>query len=302
MGFNRFTLSNSKGESITVDASAGATLISYQKLIQDKLEEMIAIPEGNSYELIENPYHPSSFLFPFQNRVRNGNYSFRGKNYQLEINEANLNNAIHGFIDRSHFTNYEIDHQSIRLSFDYLGEKPGYPFPFQFEVKYVLEENGELGIFIQVMNTGSEPMPFSFGWHPYFQWKGLPPENLSIQFQPKEKYLSDSQMIPLESIELNNKEIFDFSKEKLDHIFLLRSEKEWHEIALYETKNPNQKMILTFPKQDFSYSCVFIPNKENSLALEPLTGNTDCFNTEEGLRILMPRELFKTSIFCKFNL
>ena len=109
-------------------------------------------------------------------------------------------------------------------------------------------------------------------------------------------------MIPLTALELNNKEIFDLSREKLDHIFLLRTEKELHEIALYETKSPNQKLILTFPKQDFSYSCVFRPNKENSIALEPLTGNTDCFNTEEGLRILMPRELFKTSIFCKFKL
>src|SRR6185436_18543598 len=50
-------------------------------------------PEG----LIENHWSKSAFLFPFPNRLKDGKYSFEGKDYQFPINNASTGNAIHGY-------------------------------------------------------------------------------------------------------------------------------------------------------------------------------------------------------------
>lgn len=305
-GENILKIENSAGESIKINASAGAGLISFQKKIDNQLFELIEIPLIENQGFKGNPFHPSSFLFPYQNRVRNGNYSFLGKNYQLAINEDNLNNAIHGFIDFQEFK--VIDKRlgnnwlAIDLAYSYTGDIQGYPFPFDFQVSYHFQEIGNLILEFTIKNTGKTKMPFSFGWHPYFRWKDCSPENLGIEFKPKEKFLSDSQMIPLKGIDLENQTFYDLGKEPLDNIFSLNKSGENHEISLFEIKNPNKKMTLEFPAQDFNYACVFIPQGFHSVAIEPLTGNTDCFNTEEGLKILDPNDLFKTKIICKFNL
>jgi aldose 1-epimerase len=302
MGYNHITLKNSRNESITINPDAGAGLISYKKLLDGNLEEMIEIPDVDKYELKNNPFHPSSFLFPFQNRVRNGNYSFLGKNYQLKINETELNNAIHGFIDQSIFSVKEIQENSIRLEFNYDGNIQGYPFPFLFQVKYELVETGDLGIYFEIKNSGKTSLPFSFGWHPYFKWKDKSPKDLTIKFNPKLKFLSDSQMIPLEGIDMNEKNSFNLNNENLDNIFSLSNNVATHQIEMFETTRPDSKLILEFPNKDFNYCCVFIPENYQSVAIEPLTGNTDCFNTEEGLKILKQNEVFKTQIFCKFKI
>src|SRR5262245_1543016 len=39
-------------------------------------------------------------LFPFPNRIRAGRYRWEGKDYQLEITDTALGNAIHGFACR----------------------------------------------------------------------------------------------------------------------------------------------------------------------------------------------------------
>ena len=91
-------------ESATINASIGGTLISLKLKATEKVHEIITIPYQQTYSLGENPFYPSGLLTPWVNRVRNGNYSFLGKNYQLPINEKKLGNAIHGFMAREKFS------------------------------------------------------------------------------------------------------------------------------------------------------------------------------------------------------
>ena len=45
----------------------------------------------------------------------------------------------------------------------------------------------------------------------------------------------------------------------------------------------------------YNYLQVFIPPLRNSIAIEPMTCNTDAFNNKEGLIILEPDQQFKAS-------
>ena len=76
-------------------------------------------------EIESNLAYKSVFLAPFPNRTKNGAYSFNGQNYQLEINESPLNNALHGFIYQQSFEiiREELNAHELKIviSYDYKG-------------------------------------------------------------------------------------------------------------------------------------------------------------------------------------
>ena len=72
------------------------------------------------------------FLFPFANRIKDGLYSFNEIEYQLEINQKEENNALHGLVYNKPFKviNKEVsdNEASIKLEYEELNESKGFPY------------------------------------------------------------------------------------------------------------------------------------------------------------------------------
>jgi aldose 1-epimerase len=255
---------------------------------------LIDLPGSASHSLDKNPYHPSALLTPWVNRVRNGNYSFKGKNYQLPINEPSLGNAIHGLLARTPFTIVEKLDASVSLLHEYKGEEPNYPFPFHFRLTYTLTDSGALEVIFEALNTGKSAMPFACGWHPYFRFPDTEVEDLEISFKPISRFLSDSQMIPLKEENLNGKQAFKFSQDQIDHVFRLEPH-QVHRTEFMDTKH-GKSLILEQSSIQFPFLVVFQPAGFTSVAIEPMTANTDAFNTGDGLIELAPSEAFSGQI------
>lgn len=284
-------ISNKKtGDYIRIDEKTGASLI---ELNLGGLS-LIDLPGSSDHLLASNPYHPSALLTPWVNRVRNGNYSFKGKNYQLPINEPALGNAIHGLLARVPFTLVQKTESSVTLEHAYQGAEPNYPFPFTFRYTYTLAEEGGLEITFMAQNTGSTSMPFACGWHPYFSFPDTKAADLSIKFHPTSRFLSDSQMIPLKEENLQGKSEFVFSQEKVDHVFRLEP-REKHVTEFIDHKH-QRSLFLTQSSVQFPFLVVFQPEGYHSVAIEPMTANTDAFNTGDGLIELAPSEAFSGQI------
>lgn len=284
-------ISNKKtGDYIRIDEKTGASLI---ELNLGGLS-LIDLPGSSDHPLASNPYHPSALLTPWVNRVRNGNYSFKGKNYQLPINEPALGNAIHGLLARVPFTLVQKTESSVTLEHAYQGAEPNYPFPFTFQYTYTLAEEGGLEITFMAQNTGSTSMPFACGWHPYFSFPNTKAADLSIKFHPTSRFLSDSQMIPLKEENLQGKSEFVFSQEKVDHVFRLEP-REKHVTEFIDHKH-QRSLFLTQSSVQFPFLVVFQPEGYHSVAIEPMTANTDAFNTGDGLIELAPSEAFSGQI------
>ncbi|MCL9967697.1 MAG: hypothetical protein NBV56_00080 [Aquirufa antheringensis] len=284
-------ISNKKtGDYIRIDEKTGASLI---ELNLGGLS-LIDLPGSSDHPLASNPYHPSALLTPWVNRVRNGNYSFKGKNYQLPINEPALGNAIHGLLARVPFTLVQKTESSVTLEHAYQGAEPNYPFPFTFRYTYTLAEEGGLEITFMAQNTGSTSMPFACGWHPYFSFPDTKAADLSIKFHPTSRFLSDSQMIPLKEENLQGKSEFVFSQEKVDHVFRLEP-REKHVTEFIDHKH-QRSLFLTQSSVQFPFLVVFQPEGYHSVAIEPMTANTDAFNTGDGLIELAPSEAFSGQI------
>jgi aldose 1-epimerase len=283
-------ITNSSGDFAVIQAQTGASLI---ELNLAGLS-LIDLPGSSNHPLESNPYHPSALLTPWVNRVRNGNYSFKGKNYQLPINEPALGNAIHGLLARKSFTLVKQSSSSVTLMHEYKGEEPNYPFPFQFQYTYTLTDSGHLEVTFEAINTGAGPLPFACGWHPYFSFPDTTVADLEINFKPSSRFLSDSQMIPLKEENLNGKQQFKFSTDKIDHVFRLEPS-ENHRTEFIDTKH-QKKLILEQSSLIFPFLVVFQPEGYSSVAIEPMTANTDAFNTGDGLIELAPSESFSGQI------
>ncbi len=283
-------ISNSIGDYAVIQEQTGASLI---ELNLAGLS-LIDLPGSKNHPLESNPYHPSALLTPWVNRVRNGNYSFKGKNYQLPINEPALGNAIHGLLARKSFTLVKQSSSSVTLKHEYKGEEPNYPFPFQFQYTYTLTDSGALEVTFEAKNTGSGSLPFACGWHPYFSFPDTTVDDLEINFKPISRFLSDSQMIPLKEENLNGKQQFKFSTDKIDHVFRLEP-MEIHRTEFIDTKH-QKRLILEQSSILFPFLVVFQPEGFSSVAIEPMTANTDAFNTGDGLIELAPSEAFSGQI------
>jgi aldose 1-epimerase len=283
-------ISNSIGDNAVINLQTGASLI---ELNLAGLS-LIDLPGSKNHPLESNPYHPSALLTPWVNRVRNGNYSFKGKNYQLPINEPALGNAIHGLLARKSFTLVKQSSSSVTLKHEYKGEEPNYPFPFQFQYTYTLTDSGALEVTFEAKNTGSGSLPFACGWHPYFSFPDTTVDDLEINFKPISRFLSDSQMIPLKEENLNGKQQFKFSTDKIDHVFRLEP-MEIHRTEFIDTKH-QKRLILEQSSILFPFLVVFQPEGFSSVAIEPMTANTDAFNTGDGLIELAPSEAFSGQI------
>jgi aldose 1-epimerase len=283
-------ITNPRGDFAVINTNIGASLI---ELNLAGLS-LIDLPGSTIHSLEKNPFHPSALLTPWVNRVRNGNYSFKGKNYQLPINEPALGNAIHGLLARKSFTLVNQSGSSVTLIHEYKGEEPNYPFPFQFQYTYNLTDSGALEVTFEAKNTGAGPLPFACGWHPYFSFPDTTVADLEINFKPISRFLSDSQMIPLKEENLNGKQQFKFSNDKIDHVFRLEP-MEIHRTEFIDTKH-QKRLILEQSSILFPFLVVFQPEGFNSVAIEPMTANTDAFNTGDGLIELAPLEAFSGQI------
>ncbi len=101
----------------------------------------------------------SPILFPYCCRLFDGRYTHKGQSFDGNI---------HGFIRRTEFCDVEAgeDFVIFRKSSDE-DTKKLYPFDFEFELKYKLNENN-LICEIKVSNTGEEELFYCEGMHPGF--------------------------------------------------------------------------------------------------------------------------------------
>lgn len=258
--------------------------------------DVIQIPFSSKYPVATNPYHPSALLSPWVNRVRNGNYSFEGRNYQLPINEENLGNAIHGLLARKPFS-YQIEGSKAIVRFVYQAEEKAYPFPFETTLTYEFDANNVFRMQFEAINTGEGNMPFACGWHPYFKLPEGELPDWKIRFESLSKFHSDSQMIPMREEPYDASHGVNLGEETLDNVFRLIP------MDKHRTVFESGQSTLTLEQSsiDFPFLVVFAPENENCLAIEPMTANTDAFNTGDGLRILAPGEKFQSTVKIWFS-
>ena len=243
--------------------------------------QVLANYEANTYK--DN--YASSILFPFANRIKDGEYRFNGKDYKLNCNEADKHNALHGTVYNKNFKviNSSVSKERASVTLQYIdeGNNVGFPFKFKINITYNFLKTG-ISISTQITNLDDRSFPFTLGWHPYFKSKSL--NDSYINFFSNSKYAVDEQQITVGTVPFNTKMPFQLKDVKSDDGYSLK-----HYCIEFNTPDYNIEITST-SKHNFLQ--LYTPKEANIIAIEPMTGICDSFNNNVGLQILKPKKKY----------
>jgi aldose 1-epimerase len=259
-------------------------------------------------------------LFPFPNRIRDGRFTWAGKEYRLPLNDPSGKNAIHGFACTR--TWRVVEHGADPAGAWVTGEFQGsvdavdarglWPADYLIRVTIRLEVRA-LHIQAVVENPDREPLPFGLGYHPYFHVPAVAGETgaeYRVQAGPSQLWdlrdgLPTGKLLPVDAArDLRNPRRLE--ELNLDNVFksapLGLSAKDGfvHQASVWR---PGSKLDLvrleTAPA--FRELVVFTPPHRQAICFEPYTCITDAINLQQqgvegGLLVLAPGQRWQGEV------
>jgi aldose 1-epimerase len=150
----------------------------------------------DGFELDERPpAFNGAVLAPWPNRIRNGRWSYHGRQAQLPVNEPGTGSALHGLLSDVRWQADTVAGDAITLSTG-IAPTAGYPFQLRVTVTWSVSDGGlhcELG----ATNIGGEPAPFGVATHPFFQLPGARVDDLELLLPATQWLETDDNLLPV---------------------------------------------------------------------------------------------------------
>ena len=215
----------------------------------------------------------SPILFPIVGTLKDNSYEYKGEKFEL---------SRHGFARDQEFKVFESsENKAVFLLSSSEETLKVYPFEFELQVIYTLEEN-QLQIQYKVKNNGSSSMPFSIGGHPAFALPGNF-EDYSLRFEKQETLQSFTLENDLVSDKTNTFELkekqFPLNYASFENDALIFKTMKSKSIEILE----NQKPLLRFKFDDFPNFGIWTKVNAPFICLEPWLGYSDTFKANGNL-------------------
>jgi aldose 1-epimerase len=132
-------------------------------------------------------------LVPYVNRIREGRFTFRGREVRLRPNMPGDPSPLHGQGWLNAWTVEWENGTSAALSFTH---EPGeWPWSYEARQEFALDESG-LSMRLRCRNRSEEPMPCGLGEHPYFPCG----PDTRIETQVDCAWTVDEKVLPVEKV------------------------------------------------------------------------------------------------------
>ncbi|MFL6783066.1 MAG: aldose 1-epimerase [Sphingomicrobium sp.] len=226
-------------------------------------------------------------LVPYVNRIRDGRFTFRGREVRLQPNMAGDPSPLHGQGWLNPWTVEQADERRAVLSFRH--EAGEWPWDYEARQEFAVDEAG-LSVRLTCRNTSEEPMPCGLGQHPYFP---CGPETL-LDTRVAHAWTIDEHVLPVEKVPAEGR--FDLKKrlacgQDLDHGF-----DGWGGLAWMN--DPSWPYELHLSSRSAGFFQLYSPPEGEFFVAEPVTHANAALNAAEanwpelGMRVLEPgREL-----------
>ena len=238
-------------------------------------------------------------LFPFPNRIRDGQFTWEGRTYQLPKSDSTGKNAIHGFAFNRpwRIVDQGADARHAWLTAEFWASRDAadatalWPADYVLRVSYRLSAS-RLRVEAAVENPGQQPLPFGLGYHPYFAVTPFGDDRACVEIAAGKEWRLEESLPTGAQVSFNWPQQ-RFGQVQLDHLLtdVPISRAEARECGAMES--PSGRRLVVEAARDFREVVVFTPPHRQAICFEPYTCTTDAINLHErgvdaGLRILPP--------------
>jgi aldose 1-epimerase len=242
-------------------------------------------------------------LLPWPNRLEDGRYEFRGHTYQTALTEPERQNAIHGLTRWMNWGAVEKDADQVQMGL-HLHPQPGYPFSLELLIDYRLTAGG-LTVETRARNTGSGPLPFGAGHHPYLRVTSELIDEAILRVPALLRLEVDQRLNPTGRALPVEGTAYDFllprpiGSVKLDSAYAgLINDADGNTRIDLGARDGSRRSVLWM---DPAYTHVMIftgdtvtpaNRRRRGLGIEPMTCPPNAFRSGAGVRVLEPGETF----------
>lgn len=256
-------------------------------------------------------------LFPFPGRIAEGEYRYRGRAFRLPggTQGAPGRHPLHGFVGLARWSvdaagagaegawvRTAIEHES-------LGVPPeAFPGRYRLTVTHQLRPDGYVQEIV-VDNTGTEPFPFGYGWHPYFLVP-LAPGGLradcALTLRAAARWELTAELLPTGRrlavagpYDLRNPN--PLGEKSYDDPFTMVERDAGGDISATLTDGHAGLCLTVWADSAFRDWVVYAPRTLGAVSLEPYTCAPDAFNLEArgvsaGLLELSPGQTWRARL------
>ncbi len=230
-------------------------------------------------------------LMPWPNRIRDGRYTFGGRELQLGLTDPARGNASHGLARWAPWTVEEHTATSVSLVHRVMAQT-GYPWTLDLHVLYDLSADG-LVVTQTATNLSPKAAPYASGAHPYLA-VGDAIEDLELQVPARSRLLVDERQLPTGTEPVTG--AHDFTRPRrigdmvLDDGFgsLVRADGR-ASVTLVDPAT--SRGVALWVDEHHHWLQVFTPpavGARPGIAVEPMTAPADAYNSGTDLVTLAP--------------
>lgn len=232
-------------------------------------------------------------LAPWANRIEDGLWFLDGKKQQLDITEASRNNASHGLLRNTGYALVDESEFSVTLEATVFPQH-GYPFLVRHRVRYELDQALDLRVQQTLVNDSQGPAPVVLGAHPYLRVGDTAPEDLTLTVRAGTRLVADDRLIPRSAVAVDGEHDFSGGAAVGDLLVdvALTALAFDGGVARHVLTAPDGRSVALEADESCPYVHVFVtdnfPGRTKAVALEPMTGPANAFNSGDGLRWVEP--------------
>ncbi|MEV5963863.1 aldose 1-epimerase family protein [Kribbella sp. NPDC051952] len=233
-------------------------------------------------------------LFPWPNRITDGQYTFEGVDQQLYLTEPARQNAIHGLTRWANWSLVDSDPAKVTVGHRLHGQ-PGYPHQLELSLTYELSDG--LTVTASATNVGSSAAPYGYGTHPYLS-VGRKIDECVLEFSAAEWLeVTAERLTPIGLAPVADSP-FDFAIGRvlgsldIDNAFTGLGGGSWS--VTLSDPDTGARSVLT---SDTPWMQLYTGGAigRTALAVEPMTCPPDSFRTGQDLVVLKPGESHSTT-------
>ncbi|GAA4748347.1 aldose 1-epimerase family protein [Actinomycetospora chibensis] len=239
------------------------------------------------------PMGAGMVLVPWPNRIAGAGYSWRGREYALEVTEPARGHAIHGFLRRRPWTIRDRAADAVTFAAD-VDPSWGWPGPLHVETTYAVDAAG-LAVTHALTNTGDVDVPAGLGAHPYLRAGDAAPSDCTLTLAADRIVDVDDALIPTgvrpvtpEEDLRGGRRVADLT---LDTCFGAAAGPGG---ILGVLTAPDGRATALWADPDVRWVQVFTPDdlagRGRAVAVEPMTCPPDAAHSGTDLRIVAPGE------------